>query len=217
MASRSSLSRVGQAADPAAALDAATKQYVDAQLAALLGVAPTDLANYGDQFASVYRPIATSQDTLSTGFLSFTGGKAVRASSTPATKLRFHCRGVAPAGAVVTMNLHKGSSTTNLPKVGADFTVTTNFSAIGYKEITIPTSFSWNVGDYLYLSILRTGTGTPDPAMATTGGPANNDLFNPDSTHFITGYKGSQSSIPNPLDTSAAFTGSGRIFWWSLA
>ena len=218
MTSRAALSRTQSAADPLAALDLGTKQYIDARInAAVIAsspITPSDQGRWGDLFASVGRPVATSQDTLSTGFHSFTGGPAPQAGV--ATKLRWHCRAVAPAGAIITFALHKGASTTVLPKQGADIVVTGSFNTVAYKQITIP-SLSWNAGDFLYLSMLRTGTGTPDPAMATTGGPASPDLYNPDSTHFVAGFKSGQSVIPATLDTSAAFTGSGRMFWWSLA
>lgn len=217
MTATSSLSRVAGPADPVAALDYATKQYIDAQIAAVnlaSGAVPSDRINYADQFASTERRIATSQDTLSTGFHSFSGGPVPQAI-VAATKLRFAVRAVVPVGGVVTFALHRGSARNNLPKIGSDIVVTANFSAIGLKELTIP-SFSAAVGEFVYLSMLRTGSGTPDPAMATTGA-ANGDLFNPNSSTFVTGYKSGQSSIPSTLDTSAAFTGSGRIFWFALA
>ena len=188
-----------------------TKNYVD------LRVSPTahDGDRYGDLFSTLERRVGVSQDTLSTGFLSFSGDPAPR-DIIGATKLRFGVRGVSPAGCVIVVALHKGSSRTNLVKQGSDITVTSSFATIGTRELTIP-AFSCVRGDFVYLSILRTGTGTPDPAMATSGGPATGDLLNPNSTTFVSGYKSGQSSIPSPLDTSAAFTASGRIFWFALA
>jgi hypothetical protein len=200
-----------QVLDPTLPAHLSTKRYADGAISS----APTDLLNYDDLFSPVERRIATSQDTASLGFLTFTGGPA-RIPIAAATKLRFHVRGIVNGSAAVTMALYKGTSRTALAKIGSDITVTSSFAAIGIKELTIP-SFSCDRGDFVYLGILRLGAGSPDPAMATSGGPATADLFNPDSTHFVCGFKASQTVLPNPLDTSAGYSGSGRIFWFSLA
>jgi hypothetical protein len=196
--------------DPTLPAHVATKRYVDS----LLESTPDDNLNYGDLFSSVERRVATSQDTLSPGFLSFSGGPAPTAIS-GATKLRFQVRGVPGVGVTVTFALYSGVSRLSMAKAGSDLTVTTNFATLGVKEVTIP-SFSCDRGDFVYLAKLRLVAGT-DPAMATTGGPATADFFNPDSTHFVAGTKGAQSAMPSTLDTSASFSGSGRIAWWSLA
>lgn len=175
----------------------------------------SDLAMYGDFLESVPRYMATSQDVLSSGYLTFAGSFAMRSTFT-ATKLRFHVRVVNPAGGVITFALYKGATRVSLAKQGADIAVTTSFSAIGIKQLTIP-SLVVNRGDFVYLGMLRTGTGTPDPGLSTTAGPAVIDLFNPSAAEMLVGYKSGQAALPATLDVSASYTAAGKQFWFSLA
>lgn len=194
------LSSVDNTADTAkpvsTAQQAAINDIVDPSMAI------NDTVQYGDLFETVPRAFIGAFPTLATGLLAFAGGKASRAV-TGSTKLRFYVSTVAPAGAVLTMVVYKGSSRTALAKQNTDVVVTSSFASTGLKEVTI-TGVTWAKGDFVYFGILRTGTGTPDPALGAATFPVI--MTNVAAAELLAGTKTGQSALPATLDVSASFT-----------
>lgn len=193
----------------------ASKPISTATQTALDGVAwNQDASQLGDLISSIPRFAASSQDTVSNGFLTISGARTLR-SQFSATKLRFHVRAVLGTPGIITMALYKGTTRTALAKVGSDLVVTGSFSAIGIKEVAIP-SVTVAKDEWVYLAVLHTNGGT-DPALSTLPGPPSADLISPTAAQTLSGYKGSQSATPATLDVSASFTASGRSVWFALA
>ncbi len=172
----------------------------------------TDTLFFGDQFSSAERRICSSQETLSTGYESFSCGVASR--SFTATTLRFHVRVVAPAGRIITMAVYTGTDRTALTK-RTEATVTSSLASLGPKEVVLPQSVTVTRGEFIYLDMLATGTGTPDPALSTTP-LVSLDLINSAPGIIMSAYKSGQSALPSTLNVNGGYTAAGRIFWFSL-
>jgi hypothetical protein len=174
----------------------------------------TDLATLGDYVSSIPRAAASSQDTLSNGFITIIGAIAMR-SSFVATKLRLHVRGAVGSPGIVTLAVFKGTNRLALSKVVSDSVVTTSFGTTGLKEFSFA-GVTVNRGDWVYLALLHTNAGT-DPIISTLPGPPSADLINPTAAQTLYGFKGSQTVLPATLDVSASYTANGRIGWFALA
>lgn len=190
---------------------------IDARVTQLEGnaISPigTDNVFFGDLFSSAVRASCSSQETLSVGFESFSGGAAP--ISFTATKLRFHVRAVAPAGRTVTFAVYTGSSRTSLTK-RIELTVTSSLATLGLKEVALSPSVTIARGEFVYLDMLTTGSGTPDPALSTTA-LVSSDLINAAPGVIMMAYKSGQSSLPATLNVNNGYTGDGRVFWFALA
>lgn len=174
--------------------------------------AGTDAAFYGDLFSTSERRNCNSQETLTTGYESFSGGAANRDFT--ATKLRFHVRVVAPAGRTVTFAMYTGSDRTALvQRTSVD--VTSVLSSLGPKEVSLPQSFSVTKGLFVYLDMIATGTGSPDPALSTTP-LVSPDLINSAPGVIASAYRSGQSGLPGTLNVNNSYTAAGRIFWFAL-
>jgi hypothetical protein len=174
----------------------------------------TDLATLGDYVSSIPRAAASSQDTLSNGFITIIGALSLR-SSFVATKLRLHVRGAVGSPGIVTLAVFKGTNRLALSKVVSDSVVTTSFGTIGLKEFSFA-GVTVNRGDWVYLALLHTNAGT-DPIISTLPGPPSADLINPTAAQTLYGFKGSQTVLPATLDVSASYTANGRVGWFALA
>lgn len=174
----------------------------------------TDLATLGDYVSSIPRAAASSQDTLSNGFITIIGALSLR-SSFVATKLRLHVRGAVGSPGIVTLAVFKGTNRLALSKVVSDSVVTTSFGTTGLKEFSFA-GVTVNRGDFVYLALLHTNAGT-DPIISTLPGPPSADLINPTAAQTLYGFKGSQTVLPATLDVSASYTANGRIGWFALA
>lgn len=174
----------------------------------------TDLGTLGDYVSSIPRYAASSQDSLSNGFITIIGALAMRSTFT-ATKLRLHVRGAVGSPGIVTLALFKGTNRTALAKVVSDSVVTTSFGTTGLKEFSFA-GVTVNRGDWVYLALLHTNAGT-DPIISTLPGPPSADLINPTAAQTLYGFKGSQTVLPATLDVSASYTANGRVGWFALA
>lgn len=180
----------------------------------------SDRAVYGDRYSPFRRREAIGIEPLATGSLTFSGGlvPATPWTTSVVPRVRFYVRAAAPAGAVITFAVYQGTSRTALSKVGTDVVATPQFASTGFKNVMLGTSVQLRDElPYVYLAVLRTGGGTPDPSMAALDGPALADLINPAPTQMISGVKTGQAALPATLDTSAAFTATGRPIWFALS
>lgn len=172
----------------------------------------TDTAFFGDIFSSVERRSCSSQETLSAGYETFSGGVSPR--TFVANSLRFHVRIAAPVGRVITFALYVGTSRTALAKQ-AEMTVTGSLSTLGIKEVALSSAVSITRGNFVYLGMITTGSGSPDPALSTTD-LVPSELLNPAPGVIITAYRSGQSSLPAVLNVNNGYTADGRIFWFAL-
>lgn len=172
----------------------------------------TDTAFFGDIFSSVERRSCSSLETLSAGYETFSGGVSPR--TFVANSLRFHVRAIAPVGRALTFALYTGTNRTALSRQ-ALMTVTSSFSTLGIKETALSSAVSITRGDFVYLGMLTTGSGSPDPALSTTI-QVSSELLNPAAGVIMTAYRSGQSSLGTTLNVNNGYTADGRIFWFAL-
>lgn len=196
--------------------DASTVTAIDDRVSQLEAVSVssvgTDAAFYGDFFSTSERRNASSQETLTTGYESFSGGAANRAFT--ATKLRFHVRVVAPVGRTISFAIYTGSDRTALTQ-RTSLDVTSSFASLGPKEVTLPQSVTVTRGLFVYLDMLATGSGSPDPALSTTA-LVSPDIINSAPGVIMSAYRSGQSALPSTLNVNNSYTAAGRVFWFSL-
>jgi len=196
--------------------DTSTVTAIDGRVTQLESVSinptGTDTAFYGDLFSTSERRNASSQETLTTGYESFSGGASNRAFT--ATKLRFHVRVVAPVGRTITFAVYTGSDRTALTQ-RTSVDVTSSFTSLGPKEVTLPQSVTISRGLFVYLDMLATGTGSPDPALSTTA-LVSPDIINSAPGIIMTAYRSGQSALPATLNVNNSYTAAGRVFWFAL-
>jgi len=196
--------------------DTSTVTAIDGRVTQLesISVSPvgTDTAFFGDLFSTTERRNASSQDTLTTGYETFSGGAANHVFT--ATKLRFHIRTVAPVGRTLAIAVYTGSDRTALVQ-RTSLDVTSSFASLGPKEVTLPQSVTVTAGLFVYVGMLATGTGTPDPALSTSP-LVSPDLINAAPGVIMSAYRSGQSTLPAILNVNNGYTASGRVFWIAL-
>lgn len=213
MARISSLSQYTLPLNPTAALESATKSYVDlAQWPH-----PNDANMYGDTLGSVNRSRVTNFTSLSNGFYTLSMVVVPR-SLTGITKVRFFV-GVAGSmpgvGTGVSLSLYSGATPSALPLVaGVPSLAQSSFTSTGVKELALSATLSLTAGQYLAWM-------TYIPAMAFVGSPGlgctavtYTALINAGANYSA--YKAAAVTAPSTLDATSGWTTDTNVPWWSV-